>query len=169
MKNSEKLKAWIEQGHWVAGQNKDGDWKVFLSVDKDGEFQGTLSRETVYDCLRSSLSTNSYMPEEIDSDWSNFQFETPVPKLIEVGKKVMILENVREIVEKRGGGKKKIEMIGKSGLIIKEVFPFYYSVYSEDQEDHFSFPHWAVAEYFEDEEEITLEEAEKILGKKIKK
>ncbi len=160
------IKTCIEAGHWVAVQHNDGDWRVFTFINGDGDLQGTFSEDTIKMSLNSGLATNSYTEDGIEHYFTtNYKIVTPTPKLLKAGDKCEILDSelIREIAQEEEWDDKKVEMIGKKAFEIQSVnYEEYYTIWTKNKSDWFTFPHWAVAPYFEEETKIDLTDEELI-------
>jgi hypothetical protein len=82
----------------------------------------------------------------IDLKHGTFKIVTPAPKLLPVGTKVVVLENLRDFsLNNDCFTTNHIDMIGQSGCEIKDNDQTDYIVWNNDKSDWWRFPHWAVA------------------------
>jgi len=153
----------LKHGHWVAVRDKFNDWMVFTYLRPDGDLEGTVSETTIEESKETGLGYASYSKLDIENDFTDeHKILTHAPVLLEPGTKVEILENVRELAEKEKWGDVKIDMIGKKGFEIKNVYGGDYCVYNEYKSEFYAFPHWAVAPIYEPENKIELSDEELI-------
>jgi len=163
--NAKLLETLIREWHQVAVKHKNWIWRVFMFIDWDWNFQWTVGRKTIQDCLSYWLIETLYPPRDIEKRFTNeYKVVTPTPLLLKKWDKVEILENLREYAERIDWSKEIIEMIWQKGLGIYEVLNGRYIVYNEEKSNYFYFPHRAVAKYEPQEDvEDKTEEAMRVL------
>ena len=166
MKTFNKIRDLIEHGHWVACEHKNGNWKVFLFVNGKGQLEGTGAGETIEKSIEYGLHSMACDQASFEGDFTNnYKVVTPAPKLLKAGDKVEILENVRELPGLDDWFDEKKEMIGQKGFEIRSFDIVDYEIFTKDKRNSYSFPHWAVAPCYEDEEETY--EQETLSGKEV--
>ena len=166
MKTYNKIRNLIEHGHWVACEDKDGYWKVFLFVNGKGRLEGTEIGGNITDSMDYGLRGINYSEQRFEEKFTdNYKVVTPAPKLLKAGDKVEILENVRELPGLDDWFDEKKEMIGQKGFEIRSFDIVDYEIFTKDKRNSYSFPHWAVAPCYEDEEETY--EQETLSGKEV--
>lgn len=160
----EHIKNLIELGHRVAVKGKDGLWKVFLFVNGYGNLEGTIHMETIEQSLARGLSDSNYNKEQFENYFTTeYKIITEPPKMLPVGTKVEILENVRDIAKKKSWIETSMNMIGESGFEIKNTYNGdRYEIWNYDKTDYSIFPHWAVAPVYEEESKVSLSDDEMI-------
>ena len=96
--NPTLLKDLILAGHRVACKTHEWNWKVFLFINWNWEFEWTVSRNLIEKCFFAWLSETSYTEWEIASilTWE-YKIVTPLPQLPQVWDTVEVLEICREI------------------------------------------------------------------------
>lgn len=166
----EILKDLLEQGHWVAVKDINDEWMVFTYLKPSGHVQGTYCAEDITECFEKGLTNSAIYSGDIEDKFTDeYVIVTKPPKLLKVGDRVRILENIREIVEERDWNEKKVSMIGKRNLIITAIeFDGSYSIRMEIGHTY-TFPHWAVApDYSKEQETINIGGTEYEVTKELK-
>lgn len=160
----EHIKNLIELGHRVAVKGKDGLWKVFLFVNGGGNLEGTAPMETIEESLARGINSFCCNKEELEKYYTTeYKIITEPHKMLPIGTKVEILENVRDIAKKKSWIETSMNMIGESGFEIKNTYNGdRYEIWNYDKTDYSIFPHWAVAPVYEEESKISLSDDELI-------
>jgi hypothetical protein len=168
MKLSQYLSKAIASGHSVMLQDKEDECYRVFNQEINGKFYGLYSQNDKEEAKLQGPLDCAYTYNEIDEDFKNPEIVTKPPVLLEKGDKVQILDFCR-----KGGITQRDEMIGQSGLEIKEILDEDYKVLNKDKSDWWTFPHSAVAPSFESEPtEMTIKQIEEklnITGLKIVK
>jgi len=153
MTNYKKIKAIVEHGHLCAVKHEDGDWAVYSSMCSNEAIRRSTWHSDIEDCMdHLGISCNS---KELINDFTITEIK-PIPrkiKMLKVGDKVRILENIKEIKSYEYWDNKAKEMIGKI-FEIEEV-----DSNSSDisyQCDDYRFPHHCVSPVLEEEREETI-------------
>lgn len=148
----EQLSLHLSHGDWVAMKYNNGKWKVFMYERPNGNFQGTYAEDSIEKCLAYGLAITSYPPKEITQDFTEYQIIKRPPVLMKEGDKCQIIDSpeLREILTL--ADRSKIEMIGQKGFEIYSSNNLAYEILKKDNSIWYTFPHWAVARDFSEEE-----------------
>ena len=158
----------LDQGHWVAMEHNNGRWKVFMYQRPDGEFEGTVCREKIEQCLICGVVGTIYTKEDIENDFTGkYAIVTPAPKMLEVGDMVQILDIAKECERYKYWHYEAKEMV--VGLFvglfeISDITNGNYSIWNKDKTCSWDFPQWAVAKAPETKHsQQDIENAKKLL------
>jgi len=155
---AEQLSLHLAHGDWVA--MKRGDyWKVFMHETFQGEFQGTVIRINIEDCLEDGLDYEIIPRLDIEEYYyTEYKIIKPAPKLMKAGDKCQIIDTPELRKLTNGWTEESAKaIIGVKGLEIAGLvnYNFHYKVRIKDKTDFYLFPYWAVARDFS-EEEVSL-------------
>lgn len=141
----EFVKKNIAHGHWVAVEDKEMEWKVFMFIDGDGFIQGTALSGTIEKALELGLNSDPWDEKDLEKYFTtNYKILPQKPKPLKVGDRVEVLEIAGE------------EFAGHKFEIV-EVNDDDHGVYYRDKECYI-FKHWEVAPVMEEEVEDTHQE-----------
>lgn len=156
MTTYEKIKALLELNtlRGVAVKRKNGEWKVFTHICKDGSVQGMFISTSIEDSLKSRLCEGQFNEIDINYNYTSEIVPLPMkPKVLPVGTKVKILDIVKECGHYDEWEDKKKNM--KHGVIE--------TVYNDANGiahhiDGYIFPSYCVVPDFDEEDVCTKED-----------
>jgi len=153
MTNYEKIKAIVKHGHLCAIKDDAGNWRVYSSMCSDGGIRCSLWFKEIEICMNSL--GDIYSPKEGINALKITEIK-PIPrkiKTLEVGDKVRILENIKEIENFESWNDEVKKMIGEIFEI--EGVNSNSSGFSYEC-DGCRFPHHCVSPVLEEEHEETI-------------
>ena len=150
---AEQLSLHLAHGDWV-GMKRGDYWKVFMHETFEGEFQGTVNRINLEDCLEDGLDYEIIPRLDIEEYYyTEYKIIKPAPKLMKAGDKCQIIDTpeLRKLVEYNNSG-------DITNLLNKKETKVDYTDGTMYLVDGWSLPHWAVARDFSEEETLSGKE-----------
>lgn len=167
--NAKLLETLIKQWHQVAVKYNDWNWKIFLFINWDWQFQWCCKKASIEQSLKSCINVSCYSKQQIEQNFTNeYKVVTPAPLMLQPWDKVEILENVRQYWAREFRGDGHISMIWQKWLEVGMEGNWWYDIYEDNyKEISYWFPHRAVAKCEEEpQQEDKMEEMVKLLKEK---